>query len=735
LRDAQSTAPNPADFAGRQAHSAGQAHAMTLSAIIKTGLSAMQAAQTGMRVASQNISNANTAGYIRTEITLSPLTNLGAGAGVEVSSIQRAADKFLATAAYIAEANSGGAAARSSLLARAQTYFGDPNSSSSVFSSIDAIWSALTELQVDASSALSRDKVVSAIQSAFDVLGQTANQVQSLIAEADERIGDAVSEAQSLMTRIASLNDEVRLTMRAGADPSAVQNTQSALIDQLSKLLDIRVEQTNDGGVTLRTSGGALLVGAQAAQIAYTPSGSAFTQRGVISLNAQLGTQTNLEPYILGGEIAGLLQARDEDLPSIAESLGGFAAALADKLNKVHNENSSSPAATELVGRQTGLLGTDADNFTGRAIVGIVDEDGFLTQRLTIDFDNNRIDGVSPAGPYNFATNTISGVTAALNAALAAASPGASATFTNGVLTIDGGDSGIVIQQDESAPSARSGRGFSHFFGLNDIASRPAPLFFEAGVSLTDTHGFTGDITFMVRDGNGRFAAQRTVTLAGAGDINALLTQLNANTTGLGEYATFGLDSTGRLTMTPKSGYEPVIRSDSTTRGGTAVSLSSLFGLTPAATAGRAFETNVTSALASDPGRLAVASPDISGAVGERVIELGDNRGSAELAAIRDTSFTFAAAGALSAQTTTIGLYASRLGGVAGRMAGDADNAARGASAVAAAATDRRAQVEGVTIDEELLRMTTYQNAYAAAARVIQAANDMFDVLFSIGLS
>jgi len=66
-------------------------------------------------------------------------------------------------------------------------------------------------------------------------------------------------------------------------------------------------------------------------------------------------------------------------------------------------------------------------------------------------------------------------------------------------------------------------------------------------------------------------------------------------------------------------------------------------------------------------------------------------------------------------------------------MASEADNSAKGAAAVASAAQDRRGQVEGVNMDEELAAMTTYQNSYAAAARVIQAANSMFDILFSIG--
>ena len=41
--------------------------------------------------------------------------------------------------------------------------------------------------------------------------------------------------------------------------------------------------------------------------------------------------------------------------------------------------------------------------------------------------------------------------------------------------------------------------------------------------------------------------------------------------------------------------------------------------------------------------------------------------------------------------------------------------------------------MESVSIDDELMKMTTYQNAYAAAARVIQAATEMLDTLMTIG--
>ncbi|QGZ93603.1 flagellar hook-associated protein FlgK [Terricaulis silvestris] len=711
-----------------------------LTSVLLSGLSGMRASQTAMATISQNIANANTPGYVRTEVTLSPRSDLGAGAGVEVTGIKRAADRFLATASYIAEAARGSAAARADILSRAQSNFGDPAGTTSVFASLDNFWSAMTEIGVDPASQLRRGDAVTALQSMYSEVQRIGESIQSLIAEADQRIADSVEEAQSLIDRIAELNLEVQLNKRMGADSTGAENAQGALIDQLSSLMDVRVTPVTEGGVHVRTSGGALLVGVTAANLSYSPNSSPYATHGVIKFNEQLGTQANLEPYLLGGEIKGLLQARDTDLVNLSEALGGFAGALADALNEVHNENASSPALGQLVGRQTGLLGTDALGFTGNAVLGVTTASGNLAQRLTIDFDAQTITGEAPAAVYSFAGGTVAAFTTALNSALGAANPAGTATFVNGVLTVNVGSSGgAVIQQAETDPSDRAGRGFSHFFGLNDLVSRPTPLFFETGLQASDLHGLAagGEIAYEVRDSLGRSVATRTIAISGGligGDWGDLVTALNATGTGLGEYGTFALDpGTGRIGFTPNDGYKASLVADSTLRGGTGVSFSSLHGLSQAATGGRALEVGIDAQIAANTGRLAVGRPDLTADIGDRIIEAGDNRGSAALVAARDTVRGFPAAGAMNAQTTTLAVYAARLGGEAGRMATDAERGALGAEAVALAAADRRAEVESVSLDDELLKMTTFQNAYAAAARVIQAATDMLDILMSIG--
>ncbi|MGQ0534246.1 MAG: flagellar hook-associated protein FlgK [Caulobacteraceae bacterium] len=713
-----------------------------LTSVLLAGLSGLRAAQTGVSVVSQNIANANTPGYVRTELSLVPRTQSGYGAGVEVGSVKRAADRFLATASYIAEGARGASAARADILARAQSNFGDPASSTSMFAMLDEYWSALSELGVDPASTLRRVDAVSALQTTYSEIQRIGDSLQELIAEADQRIGDSVQEAQSLIDRIAELNDEIRLSKRSGADTGNAENAQSALIDELSALIDVRVSPVTEGGVHVRTSGGGLLVGVTAAQLSYTPNSSPFAVHGVISMNEDLGAQTNLEPFLTGGAIQGLLQVRDHDLVNLAEALGGFSAALADTLNQVHNENTSSPPVSSLTGRQTGLLGTDALNFTGEATLAVTNAAGDLRERLSIDFDARTITAEAPPGVFSFAGGTINAFVTALNSALAAASPPGSASFSGGVLSLNttaGG--GIVIQQDSADPSDRAGRGFSHFFGLNDLVSRPTPLFFESGASGSDAHGLNsgGAITYQVRDSVGRFIAERTVSIGGAlaapgADWDDLVAALNTTGTGLGEFGAFALDSaTGRISFAPNPAFSVELMSDTTLRSSTGVAFSALHGLSPAATTGRAMEVDVNALIASDPGRLAVARPDLSAALNERVIEAGDNRGSAALVAARDSVRPFPAAGVLTAQSTTLAVYAARLGGEAGRLASDAERSAKGAASVATAAADRRGQIEGVSIDDELMKMTTYQNAYAAAARVIQAATDMLDVLMAIG--
>src|SRR5882757_9329093 len=108
---------------------------MSLNGILGAGLTGLQAAQTNLRLVSQNVANVNTTGYARVSASQTAVAG-----GVAITSIGRAADQFLAASAYNASAAQGKATTLSDLLDRAQTAFGDPTSDGSLFASLDNVF-------------------------------------------------------------------------------------------------------------------------------------------------------------------------------------------------------------------------------------------------------------------------------------------------------------------------------------------------------------------------------------------------------------------------------------------------------------------------------------------------------------------------------------------------------------------------------------------------------------------
>ncbi|MBV9509924.1 MAG: flagellar hook-associated protein FlgK, partial [Caulobacteraceae bacterium] len=82
--------------------------------------------------------------------------------------------------------------------------------------------------------------------------------------------------------------------------------------------------------------------------------------------------------------------------------------------------------------------------------------------------------------------------------------------------------------------------------------------------------------------------------------------------------------------------------------------------------------------------------------------------------------------------STTVTQYAALLGGTLGDQASAAANAAASATAVQTEANTQLQSVEGVNINQELVNLTTYQQAYSASARLVTANQDMFTALMTM---
>ncbi|MFI4974440.1 MAG: flagellar hook-associated protein FlgK [Caulobacterales bacterium] len=703
---------------------------MTISSIMSSALSGLQTAQTGLTTVSNNIANVNTPGYVREVLNQVPLvTTGGTGVGVGVADIQRAANQFLEGASYNASAGQGQASVVSSLLGQAQAAFGDPSSPTSYFNQLSSVFSAFSAAANTPGSNLSNSQVLGQVATFLDNSRTVASTLSSISGQADTKIANDVGQINQLLSQIDSLNGSISNTLSVGGDPSNSQNAQAQLLTQLSSLIGISVQSNPRGGVVVRGDAGVQLDGPGGpATLSYLTSASA---NGQISITQQGAGQSSA--FSVGtGELGGLLNLRNVQLPGVQSQVAEFVTGAVNAINAAHNASTAFPPPATLTGQNIGTdLATAVSGFTGKTNIAVVDSSGHLQESVAIDFSAGTISvnggGPSAFTPANFLTS--------LNTALGAAG---SATFSNGVLSLSASapNTGISIADDATSPSSHVGEGFSQFFGLNNLISSNEITNYNTGLQAASANNFTpgGTISLQINDATGATVRDVTVTVPNGGTIQGLLNALNAPNGGVGAFGQFVLDAKGAVTFTPTTpgSASVAVVSDNTQLGAAGPSLSQYFGIGATQRASRATSFSIRPDISANPLNLATATLDLAAAPGNPVVSPGDGSGALLLSKAGNAVLNFAAAGDLPAMTTSITQYAAQFGGGLGDKAAAADAAKTAAAAVQTQADSARQNAEGVNLDEELTKLTTYQQAYNASARLIQAGKDMFDTLLTM---
>lgn len=703
---------------------------MSLNAIMNTATSGLAAAQTQLRVVSDNVSNVNTPGYVRKIADQVARTSQGMGTGVEVARIRLATDRFLQAASLNAGAEAARQGVRHELYDRIQSLFGDPGGESGFFSQVDRIFSAFATSAEDPTSGPRRQDALFKTQALFDEAGRIGQQIQAVREDADGRIESAIERANSLLEQIEALNLEIARATVANGDASGAETAQSALIGQLAELVDIRVSARPVGGVSIRTGAGTLLAGQGAATLSYNRAGTVTgeTVFNDIWVTEPGGQKRSLLDSVVSGEIRGLVELRDIEAPAAAERLAELVAHVADELNRAHNANSSVPAPTSLTGRNVGqTLESAIAGFSGQTTVAVTNAAGVIQTRADIVFSGATmtVNGVA-ATPATFLT--------VLNAQLGGA---ATASFVDGKLTIAAsGTNGVAIADDPASPSAKTGRGFSHYFGLNDLISTDRQAIYETGMTAASPHGFTAGetMTFRFVGESGSKLRDIQVAVPAGGTVGDLLTALNDTATGVGRFGSFALAADGSLSFTGYGSPAPTmgVLEDRTIQTPSGVSVTELFGIGGGVRSSRADGFSLRTDIRQSPSRLALAQLNLSAAVGASALSVGDGRGALLVADAGERAANFAPAGGSLGGLISVSRYASELSGEIGGKAAAARNRSDMAGALATEATARQTAYEGVNLDEELVLMTTYQQAFNASARLIQAANDMYDTLLGM---
>jgi flagellar hook-associated protein 1 FlgK len=707
---------------------------VSINSILNTAASGLATAQTQISVVSDNVTNVDTPGYIKEVANQVATSTAGVGTGVDIASVQLASNSFLEAASRQATSTSASVDAQSQYFDQLQSLFGDPSSSSSFFNQISSAFASFSSVAENPTSTPYLQQSVSAVQQVFSQASTIATGIQQVRGAADSQIGADVNTVNSLLSQIEALNNQMSQSGVQGQNVFGEANTQQQLVNQLSTLMNITVTPRTGGGVTVRTTNGSLLAGDGAATLSYQPTGtvSAQTQFNNIILTSPGSTPQSLEPQITSGEIAGLLQLRDVQAPSVAAQLSELTTQTANALNVASNASTTAPPPATLTGQTIGLdLPSAISGFTGTTNVVLTNSSGVIQHQLQINFTNGTmsLDGGSNVG-FNSGT-----FLSTLNATLGALG---SASFTNNQLSLSAASGGVAVVDDPTTPSNSGGSGFSAYFGLNDIVTSTALTNYHTGLNPNSTSQFGagGQIGLQLASGPGTAPVNVTVPIPAGGTITTVLDALNDPTTGLGRYGTFSLDNTGQMTFAASSTPAPTLNvtSDTTSWAG-GPSLSQIFGVGQGVQTARAGTFSVASGLQQNPNGVPIASVNLAAASAvpsTPAVVSGDGTGAQAMADAGQANLAFSAAGGNTGGTSTVTTYASNLSGTIGQQAQSLTTQKTNSDSLQTAAQSRLSSVEGVNLDQELTNLTTYQQAYSASSRLVQAAIDMFTALIAV---
>ena len=591
------------------------------------------------------------------------------------------------------------------------------------------------------------------IQTWGDEVSRLADKIQELRKDADRQIVASITDVNTQIKRIFELNSQIVVEQNLSRDSATLEEQREDALSKLSEYMDISTFSMSNGFLGVTGARGMVLVDSGYRALDYTAIGaiSTATQFSQILVKKvdrdtglAIGTGAAFDPNRTSGRLDGLLTMRDVTLPNFAKTLGELAAGVVDQLNGAHNDNIAVPPLTTMTGRNSGLVSTDVMGFTGEMTFAALDSSDKYASRVVVDFDALTINNGGGAAAIG-GTGSIGDFVTAMNGASGFAGA-ATLAFSGGQMTFAVGTAaGVGTIQDAADPSLRGGRGFSHFFGLNDLVEAVAAPHFDTGLTTASTHSLiAGKLTTIQFKGPENQVAvsfdltTTNVNLRGT-TMQSVLDELNA-TASMGNYVTFSLSSTGALVTTPATGFEAyhlVVTSDTSARGTSNQSLSDLFGIGDKYIMDAARTVKVVDAITAAPIKMALGQLDVSaGATASPAaipaISVGDNRGAVALHQTASAAVTFAAAGGLAAVSSTLSDYAGSVisdiansGAIAEQLGMDRDAHRDEIKA-------RVSDLSGVNVDEEMANLLLFQNAFAAAARIIAAVQEMFDDLLRV---
>lgn len=309
----------------------------TLTSLMNIAQTALRANQAALNATANNVANQNTVGYTREIVNFQEqdsvtLGSTSYGQGVSIGSGPSSVrDRVLEQRVQQQTQVQAQSGALQTALTAVENIFGLSSTATSAAATplgtaVDGFFNSFAALEANPSDAATRQAVLAAASSLANAFNATSSQIASVTSSLNGQVTDTVSQINSLTANIATLNQKIAAASPNG-DAGVLEDQRQNAIAQLSQLVGLDQIATDQNGITLTTGSGAVLVSGNQSYALSTSmvSGTTHVLAGPDAVDV---TAT-----ITGGSLGGILQARDQVLPSFASDLDTLAYDIGTQVN------------------------------------------------------------------------------------------------------------------------------------------------------------------------------------------------------------------------------------------------------------------------------------------------------------------------------------------------------------------------------------------------------------------
>jgi len=299
---------------------------------------ALDADQVALNVTSNNVANASNQSYTREVPNWSEnqpiyINGMAQGTGVTVTGGVSQRDRVLNQRLDQQQQLSASSTSLLAALTTLQSSFTPASSSTStgnIGNDITSFFDAYTQLESSPTSNPLRQSVLSSATALAGDISSTAASLNAQQSSLDQSATTVVAQVNALTASLAQVTQQIQ-SLSPNQDAGTLEDQRQSDLSQLSQLIGINQITTENNGLSVTTTGGQLLAseGASFPITSGSVNGVTHFFLGATDITSALASG--------GGQLGGLLTARDQSIPSTLASLDQLAYGISTQVNTVNN--------------------------------------------------------------------------------------------------------------------------------------------------------------------------------------------------------------------------------------------------------------------------------------------------------------------------------------------------------------------------------------------------------------